>query len=999
MEEKIQTLESQNQFWQINHELEREQIHQLSAQNKMLEDVCLRIKRKNQGFSWKKTQDRDTVLDKMKNKMLAKKNETNGKQGVVEKQEETVSVISARCTQAFDLERKSWETLTVEHRVHLSQLEENILSLTATLEDQKQLLRQSNQSWHEKYYTLQQRGALIARGLEVRLKYWSSECRAVEEKCQEQIDTSERLELENQVLSQSNQSWQDKYDVLEEKSALAANGFEMRIKNLLSKCKAVEEKCQERIDRSERLELENQVLVQKQQNHESEIQELTNKIEILEEVCLHFKKNNLSCFGRKMQDRDTELDKMKNKIEVKQNLKKRKQMVVEKQEKETVSVIPARCTQACDLERKSWETLTVEHRVHLSQLEENILSLTETIEAQKQLLSQSNQSCHDKYDAVEEKSDLAADGFDTIIENFFSECKAIEEKHRERIDTRERLDLENQVLVQKQQNQESETQELTDESEILEEVCMQDRGTVWDKMKNKMKPTPVPRREPAAAPTDHGSRSQRRRITGVGSVIFLLGVLVSVAPQYVLQAGHPLCERLVAHVRLLLAALVGLRLVLLLLLLRLLALWRPLAVVLLRAVLGLGLGFWLVAAQAAVAVVLRVAVRVGGLQDAAAAAVGVQVRLVGLGRVRDEAVGARLGGRRDGGALAIVAHEAFVALLGLTRGAQRVALLLGGLLVTLTGERELRPGAGGTAAAMHGSRRLADRREGIVGVGLRSGFHAGSRLGVGVVALSLGHESAQHGVRVIRRRRSRGLALRSVGVVSRGLALRSVGVVSRGLALHSVGVVSRGLALHSVGVVSRGLALRSVGVVDSVGISVSVPEHGVRVVLHAGRSGTNGSGLLVFLVLIRLGGVGESGGGKGVAAFLVKRVAGSGPSCGGRVRGTRRLGGGNKSPYREGGAVGAQGVPERIAVGVLQVEPGGGFLHQFGFAVGVFARVAAEVGVGRRGSGGRRVAVGRPQVVLQALHVFGGADAQQLGLLLLERERYREEWLSEVIEA
>ncbi|TNN71162.1 hypothetical protein EYF80_018682 [Liparis tanakae] len=90
----------------------------------------------------------------------------------------------------------------------------------------------------------------------------------------------------------------------------------MRIKNLLSKCKAVEEKCQEQIDRSERLELENQVLVQKQQNHESEIQELTDEIEILEEVCLDFKKNKRGCFGRKMQDRDTELDKMKNKIEL-----------------------------------------------------------------------------------------------------------------------------------------------------------------------------------------------------------------------------------------------------------------------------------------------------------------------------------------------------------------------------------------------------------------------------------------------------------------------------------------------------------------------------------------------------------------------------------------------------------------------------------------------------------------------------------------------------------
>ncbi|TNN75789.1 hypothetical protein EYF80_013936 [Liparis tanakae] len=429
MEEKIQTLQSQNQAWQQKHELESEQIHHLSAQNKMVEDVCLRIKRKNQGFLGRKTQDRDTVLDKMKNKMFAKKNKKKGKQ-----EKETVSVIPTRCTQACELERKSWETLTVETRVHWSQLEENILSLTETLEAQKQLLRQSNQSW------------------------------------------------------------QDKYDAVEEKSALEANGFETRIQNLLLDCNAVEEMCQERIDTAERLELENQVLVQKQQSQELEIQQLTYDSKILEEICLQFKKNNPFFFWKKMQDRDTELDKMKNKMEVKQNKKKGKQ------EEETVSLIPARCTKACNLERKSWETLTVEHRVHLSQLEENILSLTETLEAQKQLLRQSNQSWQDKYYAVEEKSALAANGFETRIQDLLSECKAVEETCQEQIDTAERLELENQVLVQKQQSQESEIQQLTYDSKILEEIClqfkkknpfffwkkMQDRDTELDKMKNKM---------------------------------------------------------------------------------------------------------------------------------------------------------------------------------------------------------------------------------------------------------------------------------------------------------------------------------------------------------------------------------------------------------------------------------------------------------------------------------------------------------------------------------
>ncbi|TNN58324.1 hypothetical protein EYF80_031446 [Liparis tanakae] len=197
-----------------------------------------------------------------------------------------------------------------------------------------------------------------------------------------------------------------------------------------------------------------------------------------------------------MQDRDTELDKMKNTM-VNQNKTKWKHVVVENQE-EKVSIIPARCTQACDLERKNWQTLTVEDR---RQLEEDILSLTETIEAQKQLLSQSDQAWQDKYDALKEKNALTAHDLEMSIRYWSSECRALEGMRHEWRDTEKRLELENQVLVQKQQSQELKIQQLTDENKILEEVClqfekknqdffgkkMQDRDTELDKMKNKKK--------------------------------------------------------------------------------------------------------------------------------------------------------------------------------------------------------------------------------------------------------------------------------------------------------------------------------------------------------------------------------------------------------------------------------------------------------------------------------------------------------------------------------
>lgn len=89
--------------------------------------------------------------------------------------------------------------------------------------------------------------------------------------------------------------------------------------------------------------------------------------------------------------------------------------------------------------------------------------------------------------------------------------------------------------------------------------------------------------------------------------------------------------------------------------------------------------------------------------------------------------------------------------------------------------------------------------------------------------------------------------------------------------------------------------------------------------------------------------------------------------------------------------MGTAGIPW-VTVGVLHVETRGGFLHQFGFAVGVFLGVTAEVGVGRQGSGRGSVPVGCSQVVLQALHVIMGADTQQLGLLLLKHDKYKQKW-------
>ncbi|TNN82846.1 hypothetical protein EYF80_006803 [Liparis tanakae] len=254
---------------------------------------------------------------------------------------------------------------------------------------------------------------------------------------------SETLEEKIQTLESKNHAWQDKYEAREQKTVMKEDYLVTQILNLRSERSAMAKKLDEQLAEIERLELENQVLTQKQQNHESEteqVQQLTAQNKMLEDISLRLKKKNLGFCGRKMQDRDTELDKMKNKMAVKQNKmvvkqnkKKGKQVVVENQEEET--------------------------------------------------------------------SALTANGLETRIKNLLSECRAVEETCQERIDTAERLELENKVLVQKQQSQESEIQQLTYESEILEEIClqfkrrtlgrfgrkMQDRRTELDKMKNKMK--------------------------------------------------------------------------------------------------------------------------------------------------------------------------------------------------------------------------------------------------------------------------------------------------------------------------------------------------------------------------------------------------------------------------------------------------------------------------------------------------------------------------------
>lgn len=156
-----------------------------------------------------------------------------------------------------------------------------------------------------------------------------------------------------------------------------------------------------------------------------------------------------------------------------------------------------------------------------------------------------------------------------------------------------------------------------------------------------------------------------------------------------------------------------------------------------------------------------------------------------------------------------------------------------------------------------------------------------------------------------------------------------------------------------------------------------IPEHGEGIVTRlcgCGSStgcGTHGSGGGLVLGVLRPGG--QLVGGQRVALVIEQRVAWR-VSRGSRSVATwRRL---------EGSGVTAVGVGVGVAVGVRHVQARRALLDQERHAGGVVLGVAAQVGVGGDGARGGAVTEGGAQVVLQALHVFGVADAQQLSLLL-----------------
>ncbi|XP_056277632.1 myosin-11-like [Pseudoliparis swirei] len=537
------------------------------------------------------------------------------------------------------MEKKSSATLTAE-----PPLEEEISSLTETVETQTQLLIESNddleqeksedletlkvepqvpqvqlsqledsltqkletQVWKDKFNTLEQKSELNLIFWANNIKNLLSERRAVEEKLEEQLAETARLELEKQILEQEigsltetvetqsqllsernegleqeksedlektlkvepqvpqvqlsqledsltqkleTQVWKDKFNALEQKSELREKCWENSIKNLLSERRAVEEKLEEQLEETARLELEKQVLALYQQTHESEVEQLTDQSKILEEEI-----DSLT------ETVETQVWKDKfNAVEQKSELrlifwdKEIKNLISEHRAKEEKLEEQLAETQL-DLEKQVLARYQQTHESEVKQLtdqsnilEEAIDSLTETVETQV---------WKDKFNALEQKSELRLIIWEKEIKNLLSERRAVEEKLEEQLEETAWLELEKQVLAQSQQTHESEVKQLTDQSKNLEDLClwlkkktlgtfgrkMQDRVTELDKMKNKMQDRvtklekiPIPKRKkevylppqgrlrgPQGESTLYRSRTERMRRSGFAQAFWVL---------------------------------------------------------------------------------------------------------------------------------------------------------------------------------------------------------------------------------------------------------------------------------------------------------------------------------------------------------------------------------------------------------------------------------------------------------------------------------------------
>ncbi|TNN72216.1 hypothetical protein EYF80_017500 [Liparis tanakae] len=244
----------------------------------------------------------------------------------------------------YDLLEDTIRDMKVKHKVKLSQLEEEVKSLTDVINNltmklqqhtrlglthlsdevksQSEMLNKTKGGWVRYEFLentvrdLEVKHLLNLSQLEVKIKIlterietqneaWQNEYEALKEKSVRdqalEEEQSETLNVEHQVfLSQSNKAWQDRCNALEEKSVFE----EEQSETLKVEHKVFVSQLEEKI----------QSLTGQCASSNDEIRQVRAQSVILEDICLGQKKKSLGVFGRSMQDRVTELDKMKHKM-------------------------------------------------------------------------------------------------------------------------------------------------------------------------------------------------------------------------------------------------------------------------------------------------------------------------------------------------------------------------------------------------------------------------------------------------------------------------------------------------------------------------------------------------------------------------------------------------------------------------------------------------------------------------------------------------------------
>ncbi|KAM8860228.1 uncharacterized protein AB9W97_019869 [Spinachia spinachia] len=260
------------------------------------------------------------------NESLSLKLAETTKQLVLKSAELTVN--NKTLQQNDDLEEKTFKELDYQPK----SLESNVttlLSINSSLQEELHKQRAENHQLEAEH-----------KLLKIETEALTKTIRENEGLSQKLAETTQELSVKSAELMVNSQTWQQKFDDLQEKTFKELDyqrkSLESNVTALLSTNGSLQEALHEQRATHHQLEAEHKLLkvetetlgaLRKNQEeaHQkiliSKIQDFEKERTVLENICLDLKKKKRGIFGRRMQDRQTEMDKMRRKMQDKETKK------------------------------------------------------------------------------------------------------------------------------------------------------------------------------------------------------------------------------------------------------------------------------------------------------------------------------------------------------------------------------------------------------------------------------------------------------------------------------------------------------------------------------------------------------------------------------------------------------------------------------------------------------------------------------------------------------